>query len=135
MEKKYLRKFEDLAKYFKPRSHEEHEFCNQVLDSIFARLGKYLSISKISDVAIWSQFTSDCLWASSCFATDQEDFRRMVMKKSVSRTHDLTQSGQRQVKTLLDRKDAYIMQILKNWNIFRWSRITLLSDLAAKLTG
>ena len=33
---------------------------------------------------------------------------------------------------MIDRKDAYNMQILEDWNSFRWSRFTL-SNPAAKL--
>ena len=43
------------------------------------------------------------------------------------------QSVQPQVKTQIDRKDAYNTQMLQDWNTLRWSRITLLSDPAAKL--
>ena len=46
---------------------------------------------------------------------------------------DLIQSVQRQVKTLIERKDAYNMHTLQDWNTFQWSRLTLLSDPAAKL--
>ena len=46
---------------------------------------------------------------------------------------DLRQSVQRPVETLIDRKDSYNMQILQDWSTFRWLRITLLSDPAAKL--
>ena len=38
---KYIRKFDDPAKKFKPQSEEEHEFYNQVLDRKCARFGKY----------------------------------------------------------------------------------------------
>ena len=34
---------------------------------------------------------------------------------------------------MIDRKDAYDMKILQDWNTFRWSRIMLLNDPAAKL--
>ena len=40
---------------------------------------------------------------------------------------------QRQLKTLSERKDAYTMQVLQEWNSFRWSRSTLLSDPEAKM--
>ena len=43
------------------------------------------------------------------------------------------QSLQRHGKILIDLKDAYNMQILQDWNTFRWSRITLLSAPATKL--
>ena len=35
---KYIRKIDDSAKNFAPRSEEEHEFYNQVLHSICAKL-------------------------------------------------------------------------------------------------
>ena len=37
------------------------------------------------------------------------------------------------IEKMIDRKDAYNMQILQDCSAFRWSRITLLSDPAAKL--
>ena len=40
---------------------------------------------------------------------------------------------QRQVQTLIERKDAYNMQVSQDWKTFRWSRIALLGDPAAKL--
>ena len=70
---------------------------------------------------------------SKSFTEDREDFKRMAMNKRSPRTQDWIQSAQRQVKTLIDRKDAYNMQVLQDWNTFRWSRITLLSGPAAKL--
>ena len=57
----------------------------------------------------------------------------MAMSRSFPRTHDSIQSVQRKVQTLVERKDAYNMQIVHAWNTFRWSRITLLSDPAAEL--
>ena len=50
------------------------------------------------NVAIWSQFTSDCLWASFWLTQGHEDFKRMVMNESFPRTPDLIQSAQPQVK-------------------------------------
>ena len=59
---KYIRKFDDAAKNFKPQSDEEHEFNNQVLDRKCARLGRHLTILQYFPlkVAIWSQCTGDC---------------------------------------------------------------------------
>ena len=37
------------------------------------------------------------------------------------------------MKTLIERKDAYNMQILQDWNTFRRSSVTLPSDPASKL--
>ena len=53
--------------------------------------------------------------------------------KSFPITKDLIHSVQRQLKTLIDRKDAYNVQSLQDQNTFRWSRITLLRDPGAKL--
>ena len=75
--------------------------------------------------------TSDCLWASSCLTKDHEDFKRMAMNKSFPTTQGVILSVQRQVKTLIDRKDAKNMQILQDWKTFRWSRITLLTGLVS----
>ena len=55
------------------------------------------------------------------------------MDRSFPWTQDLIQSVQRQVKTLIERKDAYNVQVLQDWNMFRWSRISLLCDPAAKM--
>ena len=85
------------------------------------------------NVALWSQFSSDYLWASSWLTKDHEDFKRMAMKKSFPRTQDLIQSVQRQVKTLVERKYAYNMQISQDCNTIRWSRVALLGYLGAKL--
>ena len=57
----------------------------------------------------------------------------MAMHESFRRTQVFIQSVQRQGKTLVERKDAYNVQILQDWNTFLWARITLLSDPAAKL--
>ena len=55
------------------------------------------------------------------------------MNESFPRIQDLIQSVQRQMQTMIQRKDVYNMQIWQDWNTFRWSRITLLNDSAAKL--
>ena len=55
------------------------------------------------------------------------------LQRITKTSKDLIQAVQRQVKTLIDRKDAHNKQILKDWNTFRWSRIMLLSDPAAEL--
>ena len=46
---------------------------------------------------------------SKSFTEDHEDFKRMTMNKRFPKTQDCIQSAQRQVKTLIDRKDAYNM--------------------------
>ena len=80
-----------ILQKLKPQSKEEHEFHNQVLDSICARCGQYPTNLQYSplNVAMWSHFTSDCLWASSWLAKDHEDFKRMAMNGSFRRTRDL----------------------------------------------
>ena len=55
------------------------------------------------------------------------------MHSGVPRTQDLIRSVQRRVKSLIERQDAYNVQILQDWNTFRWSRMLLLSGPAAKL--
>ena len=85
------------------------------------------------NVATWRQFTGDCFWASSWLAKDHADFHRTAMNKSLHRTQDLIQSERRQVNTLIECKDAYNMQMLQDWSPFRCSRITMLSDPAAKI--
>ena len=41
--------------------------------------------------AIWSQFTSDCLWASMCLSKVHEEVKRVAMNK-VSQEHKLEYS-------------------------------------------
>ena len=55
------------------------------------------------------------------------------MNDSFPKTQDLTQSVLRQMEVLIDRKDAYNVQILQDGYTFRRSRIMLLNDPAAKL--
>ena len=71
------------------------------------------------------------LWASSGNTKDHEDLKRMAKNRSYPCTHDLIQSGQRQVKTPIGRQNVYMLQFLQDWNTFRWSRILLLGDPAA----
>ena len=40
------------------------------------------------NVAVWSQFTSDHLWASSWLTKNHDDFKRMAMNESFSRTQN-----------------------------------------------
>ena len=91
------------------------------------------------------------LWLSSWLTKDLEDFKRMAMRTNVPKDtrfdtvchmrskaigcliKKMIQSVRRHVNILIDGKDAYNMQVFQDWNTFRWSRITLLSDPAAKL--
>ena len=57
----------------------------------------------------------------------------MATNKSFPQTQVLIQTMQRQVQTLIERKDSYMMQVSQDWKTFRWSRTTLLSNPAAKL--
>ena len=57
----------------------------------------------------------------------------MAMNNSFPRTPLLILSVQRQVQTLTKRKDAHTVRVLQDWSTFRWSRMTLLSDPAAKM--
>ena len=41
-------------------------------------------------------------------------------------------SVQRQVQALVDSNNAYSMKVTQDWQTFRWSRITLLDDPAAR---
>ena len=47
---------------------------------------------------------------SSWLTKYREAFKRMALDKSFPRTQDLVQSVQRQVKTLIERKDACNLQ-------------------------
>ena len=57
---------------------EEHEFVNQLLNSTCAKFGEYHTNLQafLLNVATWSQFTSDCLWASSWLTKDHADFEK-----------------------------------------------------------
>ena len=84
-------------------------------------------------VAIWSQFASDCLWASCWLSKGSRGVSnewRVAMNKRFPRTRVVMQSVQRQVQTRFERKDAHNMQVLQDWRKFRLSRITLLKDPA-----
>ena len=74
MEKQYL-KFDEPAKKFKPQSEEEDEIYNQILNSFCARLGEDPTNLQDSplNAAIWSQFLSDWLWASSWLTEDRHE--------------------------------------------------------------
>ena len=69
---------DDPAKTFKPQSEEEHAFYNQVVNRECARFGEHPTNIQdfLLNVAIWSQFTSDCLWDSSWLTKDHEHFKR-----------------------------------------------------------
>ena len=70
------------------RAPREHEFHNRVLSSLCVRLGEYLI--NLQDfpvnVAIWSQFTSDCLWLSSWLTKDEQTFLRNTRFDTVRAT-------------------------------------------------
>ena len=75
MENNTSEKFDDPAKTFlKPQNQEDQEFHTTVLHSICAK-----SVKDPTDlrgfqfnIAIWSQFTSDCSWASFWLSKDHE---------------------------------------------------------------
>ena len=54
------------------------------------------------------------------------------MNKTFPSTQVFKQSVQPHVQTLIERKDAHNMLVYQDWKTLRWSRITLLSDPAAK---
>ena len=97
-----------LQTFSSRRARRSTNFAIKYLESSCARFGNHPS--NLQDfplnVAIWSQFTSDCLGASSWHTQDHEDFKRMAMNKSFPRKKDFTLAAQRQVKTLIERKDA-----------------------------
>ena len=90
----------DPGKNNAPRSEEEHEVYNQVLDSVCAKFGKYLDNHKISRSKLRSgaTFTSACLRASFWLSKDHKDLKRMAMNRSFPSTQDLMQSVQQQVQ-------------------------------------
>ena len=106
------------------------------MDSACAKFGEYPTNLQDCPLngAIWTPFKSDCLWASSWLTKDHERLQKDGDEKKFHKNARFDAvSVQRQVKTLIERKDAYNMQILQKWNEFRWSIITMLSDPAAKL--
>ena len=67
------------------RARRSTNFYSRKLDSICAGFVKYPN--NLQDfplnVAIWSHFTSDCLWASSWLRQDHDDFKRKAMNKTL----------------------------------------------------
>ena len=61
---------------------------------------------------IWSRVTQRLIVG---FIFADEDFNRTGMNNSFPRTHDFIQSVQRQVQTLIERKDAHNVQVSQDW--------------------
>ena len=62
---------------------------------------------------IWSRFTQRLIVG---FIFTDEDFKRTARNNSFPRTQDFTQSVQRQVQKLIERKDAHNMPVSQDWN-------------------
>ena len=117
-----------------PRSEDEHEIYNLVLNSIFAKFGKYLKNLQDSplNVAIWA--------SSRATAYGLHLGLQRITKTSIGWQWREASQGRKiwhslyndKVKILIDRKDSYNMQILQDWKTFRWSGNTWLSNAAAK---
>ena len=150
---KYIKKFDDPAKNFNPQSEEEHESYNQSkmwqrsyqssrfpaqrfdLDPIYDRLFMgFILAYKVLDFPVQDSDLEPVRERLHMgFILAKQGSRRLQKdgdEKIIPRTQDLIVTVQRQVKTLIDHKDTYNMQIL---NTFRLSRISLLSDPAATL--
>ena len=130
----YIRKFDDLAKKFKPQSEEGARILQPSILEDLREIWKTI-LTKISRSTLQSGANSraDCLWASCRVSMDNKVFKRMAMNRSFPRTQDFIQSVQRHVQTLIECKYAYNMQVSQDCKTHRWSRITLLSDPEAKL--
>ena len=102
-----MRKFDDSAKNFKPQSEEKHEHFNHILNSICAGVVKILPIIRIyrSTLRFGANLRATAHGLHFWLAKDHDDFKWMAMNKSFPSTQDLIQSVQRQVKTLIYRKD------------------------------
>ena len=119
----YIRKFDDPANNFKPQREEEYEFYNRVLNSFCARFGNDPTNLQavLLNVAIWCQFTSSCIWASSWLTKGSRRFQKDGDEQEHSKhTRFGTVCATTSEKILIDRKDAYNDQILQDWNTFRW---------------
>ena len=107
----HRKRFDDAARSFQPQNQEQQDFYTMVMHSFCAQLGEE--------------------------PTHLRDFpfnvKRTAMKNIFTTTQDLIQSVQRQMQSLIERKDAYNVQVSKDWKTFRWSRMTLLSDPEAAL--
>ena len=87
MEKKYIKKFDDSAKNFKPLSEEEHEVYNQAWNSMCANFGKCpTNLHSCSALRLGVHWRATALWASSWLTQGHEDIKRMAMNKSFPRT-------------------------------------------------
>ena len=74
----HIKKFDDPAMIFESQSEEEHELSNQNLDKTCARFGqdpRHLQDYPLN-VAIWSQFKSDCSRPSFWLTKDHEDCKQ-----------------------------------------------------------
>ena len=87
---RYIRRSDDPAKSFQPQNQEEQEFYTIVLHSICATCRKDPADARDFpfNIAVWSQFTSNCLWSSLWLSKDHEDSKRMDMNKSFPRRQD-----------------------------------------------
>ena len=104
---KNIRKFNALVQNSKLQSEEEHEFCGSVLESICARFGEYPA--NLQDFplnfAIWSQFTFDCVWASSWLTKDHED-PSTTTSEITDRTHRRKQYARLEHISLVKNYDS-----------------------------
>ena len=120
-----IRNFDDPAKSLKPHNQEEQEFYTMVLHSICATCRKEPADLRhfLFNMSIISQFTSDCFVdfflakrGSRGVPTSgyEQKFPKSTSLNTVRATTDTDLTHSRDRKT------------------FRWSRLTLLSDPAAK---
>ena len=84
MEKDTSEKIDDPAQIFKLQNHQERERYTMVWHSICGRIWERPTDLRNCpiNIAIWSQFASDCLWALFWPSKDHEEFRRVAMNKS-----------------------------------------------------
>ena len=128
-------------KSFKPQNQEEQEFYTMVLQSICAKFGEDLPQTFVIPSKLW--FGASSQWLSMGFILPEQVSRVFVFfQKKKANGYDQKFSKTTGFNTVPaatsannDRTHWCIQyaQVLQDWNTFRWARISLLCDPAAKL--
>ena len=132
----YIKKFDDPAKNFEPYSEEEHEFLQTHVEQYLCHISWRSNLQEFPAQRFDVEPINSRAIAYGLHLGAQRTTKiskRMAMNRNFQGRKDLIQCVQRQVKTLIDRTDAYSMQKVHGWKTFHWSRNTMLSDPAAKL--
>ena len=131
MEKSTSGRSLDLPKNFKPQCEDEHEFYNQKLDSICARCGK--DPNSLPDFHL-NEPTHERLFIGVILV--EQGSRRLETNDNEEKLPKNTRLDTvRATTSAITERTQRCMQyaIMSGLETFCWSRITLLSDPAAKL--